>query len=129
MVFRIQAQSGRAGEKFARLSGRLSALSPTEQAGFARKRLVGVQKAMELAMAGTLRNTRSRYSSLVRHLDALSPLKVMGRGYSLVYDEKEQKLIRTIQEVQPGDLVHVRLADGRLECQVWGIRGEEQANG
>jgi exodeoxyribonuclease VII large subunit len=53
----------------------------------------------------------------------------MARGYSLVYDEKEKNLIRTINEVQPGDLIHVRLADGKLDCQIWGIHGEEEPNG
>lgn len=129
LVYRAQGQAGRAGERLARLSGRLAGVSPTEQAGFARKRLTGATRALELAMGGTLRDAQSRYGSLVRGLDALSPLKVMGRGYSLVYDEQDKRLIRGIGDVQPGDLVHVRLADGRLDCQVWGIQGEEKDNG
>ncbi|WP_169306568.1 exodeoxyribonuclease VII large subunit [Cohnella pontilimi] len=129
LTFRAQSQLGRAAERAARLNGRLAASSPTEQAAFARKRMTGAARALELAMSGTLRSSRNAYVSLVRHLDALSPLKVMGRGYSLVYDEKEKNLIRTIGEVQPGDLVRVRLADGRLDCQVWGIQGEEISNG
>ncbi|WP_276351926.1 exodeoxyribonuclease VII large subunit [Cohnella caldifontis] len=129
LVFRAQAQEARARERLARLSGRLAASSPTEQAGFARKRLAGASRSLELAMSGTLRHAQSRYGSLLRQLDALSPLKVMGRGYSLVYDEQEKRLIRTIGEVQPGDLLRVRLADGRLDCQVWGIHGEENTGG
>ncbi|WP_123040904.1 exodeoxyribonuclease VII large subunit [Cohnella candidum] len=129
LIYRAQAQTGRANERLARLAGRLAASSPTEQAAFARKRLTGAKRSMELAMAGTLRGSQSRYASLIRHLDALSPLKVMGRGYSLVYDESQKKLVRSVNDVQPGDLVRVRLADGRLDCQVWGIQGEEEANG
>jgi exodeoxyribonuclease VII large subunit len=129
LMFRTQAHSGRAAERLARLAGRLAASSPTEQANFARKRVAGAHRALELAMAGTLRNSRHSYGSLIRHLDALSPLKVMSRGYSLVYDEQEDKLIRTIGQLQPGDLVRVRLADGRLDCQVWGIQGEDSVNG
>jgi len=125
LVYRIHGQSGRAQERLARLAGRLAGASPTEQAGFARKRLVGAKRSLELAMNGTLRNAQTRYGSLVRGLDALSPLKVMGRGYSLVYDEQEKRLIRGIGDVQPGDPVRIRLADGRLDCQVWGIHGEE----
>ena len=129
LIFRAQTQSGRARERLALLSGRLAAASPAEQAGFARKRLTGANRALELAMAGTLKNARQQFAALVRHLDALSPLKVMARGYSLVYDEQEKRLIRTVGEVQPGDLVRVRLLDGRLDCQVWGIHGEESGNG
>lgn len=129
LVFRVQGQSGRAQERLARLAGRLAGASPTEQAGFARKRLSGARRALELAMGGTLRDAQSRYGSLVRGLDALSPLKVMGRGYSLLYDEQDKRLIRSIADVQPGDPVRVRLSDGRLDCQVWGIHGEEKENG
>lgn len=129
LVFRTQAQQARTRERLARLSGRLGASSPTEQAAFARKRLTGMCRSLELAMDGTLRGAQRQYGAMLRQLDALSPLKVMGRGYSLVYDEQEKRLIRTIEDVQPGDLVRVRLADGRLDCQVWGIRGEERTNG
>lgn len=129
LVFRVQAQSGRAQERLARLNGRLGASSPAEQAAYARKRLTGAGRSLELAMGGTLRNAQNRFGSLVRQLDALSPLKVMGRGFSLVYDEQEKRLIKSIGDVQPGDLVRVRVADGRLDCQVWGLHGEETANG
>jgi exodeoxyribonuclease VII large subunit len=79
---------------------------------------------LELAMKGIARDKSGRFGSLVRQLDALSPLKVMARGYSLAYDEQEKTLIRSINEVQPGDRIHVRLTDGKLDCQVWGIQEE-----
>jgi exodeoxyribonuclease VII large subunit len=126
---RMQTQQARAKERLSRLSGRLNAVNPKQQAAFARKRIVTAQKGLELAMNGIVRQRQSQFGSIVRHLDALSPLKVMARGYSLVYDEKEKNLIRTINEVQPGDLIHVRLADGKLDCQIWGIHGEEEPNG
>ena len=59
---------------------------------------------------------------LTGQLDALSPLKVMQRGYALVYRYNEQQLIKTVEDVQPGDLLRIRLADGKLNCQVWGGR-------
>jgi len=54
---------------------------------------------------------------------------VMMRGYSLVYDEREERLIRSIRDVQPGDMVNVRLTDGRLECHIWSMRGEDGFGG
>ncbi|MFC5701048.1 exodeoxyribonuclease VII large subunit [Cohnella faecalis] len=129
LVFRSQAQAGRAKERLARLEGRLAASSPMEQAAFARKRAVSAERALRQSMGVAIKQSQSSFGSLVRQLDALSPLKVMGRGYSLVYNEQEKELIRSIGEVQPGDLIRVRLADGRLDCQVWGIQGEEKPNG
>ncbi|BBI33083.1 exodeoxyribonuclease VII large subunit [Cohnella abietis] len=125
----MQAKQARAHEKLSRLSGRLSAVNPNQQAAYARKRMTAATRGLELAMNGILRQRQHTFGSLVRHLDALSPLKVMARGYSLVYDENEKTLVRTINEVQLGDRINVRLADGKLDCQVWAIQGEEQANG
>ena len=61
---------------------------------------------------------------LVAQLDALSPLKVMARGYSLVYDEREQVLIKNLQQVQLGDIVKIKLIDGQLDCHIWGMKEE-----
>jgi exodeoxyribonuclease VII large subunit len=129
LQYRMVSRKAIAKEKLAQIAGRLKAVNPTQQAAFARKRIVSATRGLELAMNGILRQRQSEFGSIVRQLDALSPLKVMARGYSLVYDEQEKTLIRTINEVQPGDLIHVRLADGKLDCQIWGIHGEEETNG
>jgi len=129
LQFQMKGEQAKAQERFSRLSGRLQAVNPKQQVVYARKRMETAARGLELAMNGILRDGQSRFASLVRHLDALSPLKVMGRGYSLAYDESEKKLIRSINEVQPGDLIHVRLSDGKLDCQIWGIQEEERTNG
>lgn len=127
--YRAEGHIARARERHARLAGRLSAASPAEQAAYARKRAERAARGLELAMRGLLRERQKGFGALVRQLDALSPLKVMARGYSLAYDENEKTLIRSIADVQPGDLIKVRLADGKLDCQVWGLHGEEIADG
>jgi exodeoxyribonuclease VII large subunit len=50
-------------------------------------------------------------------LEALSPLSVLGRGYSLAWSA-QGKLLRGSDEVVPGDAVRVQLARGRLLCRV-----------
>lgn len=54
-------------------------------------------------------------------LDALSPLKVLSRGYAVARDSRGQSLLSTAL-VQPGDLVEVWLSDGILDCSVEHIR-------
>ncbi len=129
LQYRMLAGLSRTKERLSRLNGRLNSVNPIQQAAFARKRISSATHGLEQAMNGIVRQRQSQFGSLVRHLDALSPLKVMARGYSLAYDEKEKTLIRTINDVQPGDLIRVRLTDGKLDCQIWGIHGEEQPNG
>lgn len=128
LQFRAEGRFARSQERLARLAGRLSAASPRAQASFARKRADAAAARLSQSMRSVLRERQSGFGALVRQLDALSPLKIMGRGYSLVYDEQEEAIIRSIEEVQPGDRVKVRLADGTLDCQVWGLQEEGVGN-
>lgn len=117
------------GEKQERLRTALQRFNPREQVNTARRDNAGARKQLELAMRSITRSKQQQWKSLVRHLDALSPLKVMSRGYSLVYDEQEQQLIKSINDVQPGDSVKIKLADGQLDCQVWGMKEDNNIHG
>lgn len=59
-----------------------------------------------------------RLSSLSARLDALSPLKTLGRGYAICWDSPGADVLRSVTTVQPGQRVHVQLADGMLQCEV-----------
>lgn len=50
-------------------------------------------------------------------LDALSPLKVLGRGYAIAHTG-EGAILRSAEEVQVGDRLRLRLSDGTLNCEV-----------
>ncbi len=60
---------------------------------------------------------RQRYVALTAKLDAMSPLKVLTRGYAMVQDD-QGRLLRSVDQAQPGDRVAVRLSDGRLQATV-----------
>lgn len=100
--------------------------NPRTQAEFAAKRKEQANRQLMNAMQSIMKSKMSQLQTEMRHLDALSPLKIMSRGYSLVYDEKEQKLVKSIEDVQLGDLVNVRVNDGQLQCQVWGMKEDEE---
>ncbi|HNQ16212.1 MAG TPA: exodeoxyribonuclease VII large subunit, partial [Pyrinomonadaceae bacterium] len=50
-------------------------------------------------------------------LDALSPLKVLGRGYAIAKDASGV-VVRSVDDVLPGDNVQIRLSDGKLNTRV-----------
>lgn len=75
------------------------------------------------AMEKATGRNRSRLAALAAGLDAMSPLKVLARGYSLAFDE-EDKLMRSVENVQPGQNVALRLSDGSLDCTVMKVRKE-----
>lgn len=99
--------------------------NPRTQTEFAARRKDQANRQLMNAMQSIMKSKMSQLQTEMRHLDALSPLKIMSRGYSLVYDEKEQKLVKSLEDVQLGDLVNVRVSDGQLQCQVWGMKEDE----
>lgn len=78
----------------------------------------------QLHTANYLKHARLRLIHLCGQLDALSPLNVMKRGYSLVYRSTDEKLIMSQNEVQKEDYIYVRLAEGQLKCQVLELEGK-----
>ncbi|GAA5346476.1 exodeoxyribonuclease VII large subunit [Planifilum fimeticola] len=102
------------------LVARLGARRPTERISSLRERLGRLERSCAAGMINLLHNRRALWENRVGKLDSLSPLKVMRRGYSLVYRYGEDRLIQSVSDVEPGDLIRVRLADGRIDCQVWG---------
>ena len=60
---------------------------------------------------------KQRYIALTAALDAMSPLKVLTRGYAMVQSQDRQ-LIRTIDQVDLAQTVHVSLADGQFTAIV-----------
>lgn len=102
------------------LISRLAARRPTERISFLRDRLDRLERSCATGMINFLRDRRSLWESRIGKLDSLSPLKVMRRGYSLVYRYGDDRLIQSVSDIQPGDLIRVRFSDGRVDCQVWG---------
>lgn len=61
----------------------------------------------------------------IQSLDHLSPLKILGRGYS--YTMKEDKILSSVQQVQTGTVIDVHLADGVLLAKVQEIKKDAKS--
>ncbi len=61
--------------------------------------------------------SREKFSRLTASLDALSPLKVLSRGYSIVSDENG-KIVKRTDDVSPGDGVEIMVENGKIKCTV-----------
>ncbi len=77
------------------------------------------------AMRRRLTAHEHRISVLSGKLDALSPLKVLARGYGLVKTVPGDKTVFSAQKVTVGDQVDVWLSDGVLGCRVQQVRNSE----
>ncbi len=61
---------------------------------------------------------RRRADQLAAALEALSPLGVLARGYSLTFRGDGKSLIRSAADAQPGEIIHTRLASGQITSRV-----------
>nr|WP_300296962.1 exodeoxyribonuclease VII large subunit [uncultured Intestinimonas sp.] len=68
-------------------------------------------------LTAALGRDRARFAGLAAKLDALSPLKVLGRGYALVRSSGGE-VISSAEQTEEGEQISVRLADGALDCRV-----------
>ena len=68
-------------------------------------------------MRGELSRHRQRLTALSAGLDAMSPLKVLGRGYAMVRSPGGE-VVRRYDQVSPGEQVTVSLGEGALRCTV-----------
>ncbi len=73
-------------------------------------------KRLENAIKSKQKEEKTKYIELISKLDALSPLKTLTRGYS--FTEKENKIVRSIKELNTGDKITIRLVDGQKNAQI-----------
>ena len=99
------------------LEKRISRNHPDEKIQKAKEEQNKQTKALYRAMSIVLSNKQAEFKSTLSTLQALSPLKIMERGYSLTYNDKGN-LVKSIQHVEVKDHVKITLADGTLNCQV-----------
>ena len=68
-------------------------------------------------LTGALGRERERLARLAAALDAMSPLKVLGRGYAIPRRE-DGTVLRAARDARPGERLELRLADGGIACEV-----------
>ena len=81
-----------------------------------RMHLDSVQRRLAMALERTLRRGRVELAGLAGRVDAMSPLKVLSRGYAIA--KHEDRAVTTVEQVQPGQAMDVLVADGVYHCRV-----------
>jgi exodeoxyribonuclease VII large subunit len=74
--------------------------------------------SMSMMVTRKVRDCRMEISMLQEKLKDMSPLTVLGRGYSITLKLPEKRVLRSSSQVNRGDRVSVKLAEGELECLV-----------
>jgi len=95
----------------------LRAHAPQRRLEQLRARLLALAPRPQALVARTLQRDALRLRALARSLEAVSPLATVARGYALVTKE-DGTLVRTVAQVEAGETLNARLADGTLKVRV-----------
>lgn len=104
-------------ERLARLEGRLNAQHPGRALALLRQRLDSLATRLPRAIELQLRQQRRQLENLAQTLHIVSPLATLGRGYSILLDERGQA-VRAARQTHPGQRLKARLGEGELAVRV-----------
>lgn len=83
-----------------------------------------LRQRLEHAGTGVVQKNALRFQRAAAKLDALSPLKVLSRGYAMV--TRADAVVRSVTQLEPGDPVAVALSDGTVQCTVDAVQRRKQ---
>lgn len=79
-------------------------------------RLDGLIKQMENIIKTKEQEKEKDFKAMVLKLDALSPLKTMVRGFSII--EKEGKIVKQVKDLKKDDNISIKLIDGNVNAKI-----------
>ena len=113
----LRRQLAEGASRLKDLSGRKVLASPTAYLDFKRMELDHLQGRMVTVSEGWLASRRQQFGQTAAALDAMSPLKVLARGYAVATNEKKM-IIRSTSDVVNGEALQLQVTDGLMPCRV-----------
>ena len=102
----------------------LDQYDPRHRLAAVRTRLVSRDAQLQAAARRRITVAQGRIGALAARIDGLSPLAVLGRGYSVTWDASRTRIIRDAATVKVGDKVSVTLERGSIDATVEAINRE-----
>ena len=120
MNFALDNQLKRAVSRQQRVTQRLNQQNPQPKIYRAQTRIQQLEYRLAENIRTRLSATRERFGNAVTHLEAVSPLSTLARGYS-VTTATDGKVLKQTRQVKAGDVLTTRLSDGWVESEVKGV--------
>lgn len=93
-------------------------ISPSDRLALWRRRFKELELRMVHAAERSSSTKRRGLESLSGRLEALSPLKVLGRGYTLIRDTASGAVVKSASEAKPGREIDVIFHDGEASAKI-----------
>ncbi len=120
MNLAVDSQLKRAVQRQQRTTQRLNQHNPQPRIWRAQTRIQQLEYRLAENLRAQLSSTRERFGKAVTHLEAVSPLSTLARGYS-VTTANYGKVLKQTKQVKAGDVLTTRLSDGWVESEVKGV--------
>ena len=117
MALALERLVARGRERLRALAARHAFRAPEAALGERIQRTDELMTRLRMAASRTLEALRERATGLGGRLDALSPLAVLGRGYSVTFGP-DGCVLRSVEGLRPGDRIRTRLHRGEIESDV-----------
>lgn len=104
--------------RLATLRQRLQREDPQRRLRSVREQLAALTRRRNSALPRRLQQARRELALLSQRAQSVSPLAVLGRGYALVQRADDGRLLRSVNALQGGDVVTLRLADGQRHATI-----------
>lgn len=121
MATALQRQLNAYQQRLRMLSESPALQSPEGYLEQRRKSVELLKNRMTASQNAVLNRHNQRYLTLAAKLDALSPLKVLTRGYAMVQDA-DGEVVRSTKQTSTGDVVQITLRDGTVSAAVTQIK-------
>ncbi|WP_375180367.1 exodeoxyribonuclease VII large subunit [Enterococcus rotai] len=98
--------------------------TPQGQIREGQQQLTFLSKTLHDRMEQYMKDKEKQFTSAVQQLDLLSPLKIMGRGYS--YTTKEQQVVKSVNELKTKEKIQIHYVDGIVDTVIEKITPAEE---
>ena len=92
--------------------------SPIQKIQQIKDRVKQLSRIMTQSHATLIKNRQASLSEKSSQLEALSPLATLKRGYAIVSEEANGKIVRNSDEIAEGEKLRIRLSNGALTAEV-----------
>ncbi|QLR76548.1 exodeoxyribonuclease VII large subunit [Citrobacter freundii] len=126
MNFALENKIKQANQRQQRVSQRLNQQNPQPRIYRAQTRIQQLEYRLAENIRARLSEQRERFGNVVTHLEAVSPLSTLARGYS-VSTATGGGVLKKVKQVKAGDVITTRLQDGWIESEVTTVTPQKKA--
>ncbi|MDB5389717.1 MAG: xseA [Planctomycetaceae bacterium] len=122
----LQTKASRARMQLESLANRRAFTHPAERLHAQQQRLDELTERAVRALKNRLATARQRTQAMASQLDALSPLNVVKRGYTLTFEAGQRTPLRAASQLHIGDRIDTYLTTGRVTSRVEDVAADAQ---